>query len=69
MLYTALFSKGWVKKATTKEIVLGGNRSNKMGDVRRIGKYKIPRVYGRWHTLGDIHSKLVIIARSTGLGF
>lgn len=31
---------------------------------------KIPQVcMGDGHTLGDLHSKLVIIARSTGLGF
>lgn len=41
MLYTALFSKGWVKKSNNKRDCSREETDLiKMGDVRRIGKYK-----------------------------
>lgn len=52
-LYTALFPKDG-QKATTKEGLFEGGETDliKMGDMRRIGKYKIPRVYERWACVG-----------------
>lgn len=65
-----IISKGWAKKQQMKDC--SGEETDLIKWVTFGGLVdtKIPWVcMGDRHTLGDLHSKLVIIARSTGLGF